>query len=131
MSIKWTADMAANAIQEWAKNEIINNSDRAYDLLKFFFGISLSSIAAYSAILKLYKGAAVTLNIQFFVAIILYILSMVVILMAILKKQNRFDGNTDLYSEYENNYKYITDRMLIWFLLWVFGLIFSGLSIYL
>ena len=131
MSVKWTAAMAANAIEEWAKKEIVNTSDRTNAFLKFFFGVSLSSVAAFATILKLYKGEVVTVDFLFYIAISFYLFSMLVILLSALRRQNSFNETTDLHSEYESDFNFFRNRMWAWFILWMLGLIFSGLSIYL
>ncbi len=129
MAVEWDANIAADAIKEWAKKEVADTTDRLEAFLKFFFGISLSSVAAYVAILKLYHGENVVVDVYFFAAIICFILSMLVIITSALREKGNFGENTDLHAEYEKDFEFYVSRMWIWFCFWIVALVFSGVSL--
>lgn len=130
MTIKWTGDIASEALQEWAKKEITETAGRYEAFLKFFFTVSLSSIAAFSAILKLYKSSGIV-DIYFYISMILYLASILVLVLSMLRRNENFDKDTVLYDEYVKDCRFYTQRMWAWFILWLAGILFSGLSIYL
>lgn len=128
---KWTPSTASAALTEWAKKEIVEADVRFEAFLRFFFGISLSSIAAFFAILKLYEGQTVTIDWLFYSAIAFYITSMLIVVLASLRRKRGFGRNTDLHDEFIEDYNFYRRRMWLWFIAWLVALLLSGLAIYL
>lgn len=126
--MKWTAEMATEAIIDWAKKEITDSTDKLESLVKFLFTVSASSIVAFTAISRLTNTNII--GCYFILAIGFYLLSMFLLLTVLLRKCGDFVSEADLHTEFEEDTKRIQFRCWLWFWLWLIAVIFSGVSIY-
>lgn len=130
MGGKWDGKLADESIENWAKKEIEDTTDRFEALIKFLFSISLSSIVGFVAIFKLYQESNAIPNMSFITSVIFYLLSMGLLLKLALRNKNKFSGGTDLYKEYEQDFTALRNQLWIWFFIWCGATSIAGWSIY-
>lgn len=114
-------DDIAQAIRDWAKDEVISSPSRSYELGRFLFGVSVGTIGIISALAKL--GPAQVLNLHYKLSLICFALSILVALNMARPRNWKLDGETNLFEEHKRIINKGIRRTVIWFILWFIGFV--------
>lgn len=117
--IQLRGEDVASALRDWTKEEIKSAASRAYDLGKFFFGVSAGSIAIITSGIKvgsslgpLHLGSLALLVISMFVAVLM-----------VLPRLSNVQADQDLLLAFTKDVKAVVVQVWIWFGLWLTGFV--------
>lgn len=110
-----------SALVEWVKNGVKDTSARSYDLAKFLFTVSSSSIGLLAALQKLKEPAALP---AIFVLgpHAIFTISLLLALRLILPRESNVAGSDDLHELHKAHIKYMVRETKLWFSVWFVGL---------
>jgi hypothetical protein len=117
----------ADAIKQWMKSELKKSPQKKYDLGKFFFGVSSSTLGIIITIEKFSNTPLLDFTLT--IAILFFIVSILVALIMVLPKLINITGDVDLFELHRNSIKYTLYQIYLWFIIWTIGIIFGIIAI--
>ena len=117
----------ADAIKEWMKSELIHSPQKKYELGKFFFGVSSSTLGIIVGLAKFSKIQFLSFTLV--LSIILFVISILIALIMVLPKLIKISGEVDLFTIHEKIIRFTRFQIYIWFLLWSIGVIIGIIAI--
>lgn len=126
---KWEANKSNEALNNWALKEVSDATDRLDGTLKFFWGISFSSIGLFITLAKI-SAPSGTPSPYFWSSMICFLASLLLLLMTIIRNKPDFGEDTDLHVEHSKEIDLVKHRLKLWFFLWFLGLSFAALDLY-
>ena len=115
--IQLRGEDVASALRDGAKEDIKGAGSRAYDLGKFFFGVSAASIAIITSGLKDRPSLG---RIQL-ASLAFLVVSMFVAVLMVLPRLSHLQGNDDLLASFEKDLRTVVTQVWVWFGLWLTG----------
>lgn len=115
------------SIREWFKDWIKSSISKSYDLGKFIFNISLTSIGI---VVSIKKFSNETLNAITTISLLFFLLSALSAIFMIFPKKNKIDSETNLLELYTSQVRVSYRFFWFWFCLWLLGLVLGILSLF-
>jgi hypothetical protein len=125
--MKLRGEDVVDGLRGWLKAELNEGPRQGYDLGKFFFSITLSTIGAIAAIERLNPNAQ--LGTLLAIAMGVLALSMGPALRLLYPRKYRLAGETDMLQEYEVRIDAVRGNARIWFMLWLVGSILGAVAL--
>jgi len=125
--MKLKGEDLSSGLVEWVKSEIKETPKQIYDLGKFFFTISVATVAALAALKKVNTNA--TFDLPLSIALIALLLSMLVALDLARPRAVLLAAGADLLNEYTEQVERATKRGTYWLVLWLVGTVIGGYSV--
>jgi len=118
----------SDALRDWVKSDLKDSGKTAYDLGKFVFTVSSSSIGILATLQKLDPKFHSTWS--SWVPYVPFALSLVLSLVLVLPRKRSIPGDTDLYSLYAKDVNRVVRRFWAWFALWSAGVLATLWSLF-
>jgi len=125
--MKLKGEDLSSGLVEWVKSEIKETPKQIYDLGKFFFTISVATVAALAALKKVNTNA--TFDLPLSIALIALLLSMLVALDLARPRAVLLAAGADLLNEYTEQVERATKRGTYWLVIWLVGTVIGGYSV--
>lgn len=109
------------ALIEWVKSDIKDIGKTSNDVGKFFFSVSVSSMALLATLQKLDSSFTPTFSRLIPYGILL--ISLLLSLNFILPRNIKVTGSSNLTKLHMDEVKFITSRIWFWFVAWLIGVI--------
>ena len=110
-----------DAFHEWNKEELKGSSSRIFELGKFYFSVSIGSLAFLVAIKKL--GGIQYIGCWFQISLIVLVFSSLAAILLVFPKRWKISGDTDLVDIYKKKIKTAEILSFVWIILWLTGLL--------
>jgi hypothetical protein len=114
-------EFLVETLQEWFKKDLIEGAASSAGLGQFFFSVSSASVGIVLVIADLGKGSRD--SIFLYVALILYLFSIIASVVLVYPRCIILNDDTDLFLEYDKQIRKIRACFVTWFLLWSLGTI--------
>lgn len=111
-------DDTVQAIREWSNDQIKSGTSNAYNLGKFIFSVSITSIGIITGIKKI---TSIESDGMLFISLLLFFLSIIASVLMISPKLWKLDGKFDLFQAFRYHMKQAYILFWSWFVLWILG----------
>ncbi|MYM62419.1 hypothetical protein [Pseudomaricurvus sp. HS19] len=124
MAIKFKGDDLESGLVEWVKSNIKESHKISYDLGKFFFTVSISTIGVVATLEKLDNNSE--FDSPMIVSLISLFTAMLISIDLARPKELKITGESDLQIVYHDKIRKVTWRILFWFSAWLAGSVLGG-----
>jgi len=122
-----SGEFLVDGIKGWFKQDLVNIASNSTDLGKFFFSVSSASIGSFLAITKFCNESKY--GILLYLSLILYLCSIIASIILVHPRCIKFNENTDLFVEYDKQYRKTRTCLVVWFSIWLIGTISAVCSL--
>jgi hypothetical protein len=117
-----------DGLREWIKTDIREISAKGYDLGKFLFSVSVGTLGALTALIKI--DSSTQINTPFIVSASILFISIVIAISIVLPKSIPVGDNIDLLDLYRKQLQAIIRVIWAWFFVWLIGAITGGFAVF-
>jgi hypothetical protein len=126
--IRMRGEDTENALRDWAKKDLVDSSTQIYELGRFLFSVSSGTAALFLTLKKISTQSS--LNCCLIISMLFFLLTIILALYLAIPKLWKISGETDLLSVQRTRVLWAVNKVYIWLIIWVLGLIFGVLSIW-
>jgi hypothetical protein len=120
-NMKPKGEEVAEAIRDWLREEIKKGPSYVYDLGRFFFTVSSTTVGLEIAVEKLTVPGSLHWALALSIAALFF--SVLVALRMAIPFTHALDGAVNLYDLYSTHVKRLVQLSVLWFALWILGVV--------
>jgi hypothetical protein len=119
----------ASSVRDWLKEEIKKGPGSKNDLGKFYFSVSIGTLALFATLLK-FAVVSPSLDAGTCSCFLILLLSSGVALYMAIPSILRLNADTELYSAYNKMIDSIVVQTGIWFAFWITGFVVGTIKLF-